>query len=476
MLRKLLLVSVLCLLLGVMIVAPAPVVGNPLPTVDAEVWPTGDATIDPGAVQAAIDAASPGDVILLHAVNQGGTPTSFDFGMGGVIISKSLEIRGEMKKGKMTKILNGVNSLFVVGNPGADVTIRSIHLHNATSCSIFIVHAQDVTIIGNRITADTMKGRTTVLDGSVFVPKEPNENIGEGMWLYGGPAMGGSITGNVIVENNYVDLEEKLEQNLADPTFWGFAGKPDEYFKNWEVPQNDAVRDAWTNWTGRWCTAGIWVQEVQGNVRIAGNKVYNATMRGIMASCNTGDTVVEYNEIVQKLGGYFWGYPSGNVGIYAGSYPATWAPKSITVRYNKIVCQSVPYMPDRTKDSKDKDGIFVIDYGGVQVAEGTSLRGNDITLKDGRYGIWEVDGKGDYIGQNRIRGNGKTALYIGDDPTIADVALSPLPTEGISLVNNYVASFASSVANVIFWNDVINSTLKGNHRTIMFWQNNIITS
>jgi len=474
MLRKLFLVSVLCLVLGSMLAIPA-MASHPRGA-DAEVWPTGDPALDLASVQAAIDAAGPGDVILLHATDQNGVLTSFDFGTGGVVISKSLEIRGEIKKGKMTKILNGYDSLLVAGNPEADVTIRGIHLHNATDASIVVYHANDVIITGNRVTADTMKGRTLPLPGTWFDPVQPDDSISYGILVQGSPAYGCAVTGNVIVADNYVDLEEKLEANLADPGFWNFAGKPDQYFKAWEVPQNDAIRDAWSNWTGRWCSVGIAVQSVLGNVRVAGNKIYNPTMRGIMANCNNGDTLVEHNEIVLKLGGYFWGMGNGNIGIYTGTWPPTpgFSPKSITIQYNKIVCLTVPYLPDRTKDSKDKDGIWVVNYGGVQVTEGIIVRQNDITLRDGGYGIFLVDGKGDYVGQNRIRGNGKAALLIGNDPMDSDNAWSPLGTEAITLASNYISSFTSLMADIVFMDDVVNCTLSGNRGTVLFGDGNKI--
>jgi hypothetical protein len=451
-------------------------VGNHLPGADAEVWPTADPTVDLPAIQAAIDNAAPGDVILLHTVNQEGIPTSFDFGTGGVVISKSLEIRGETKKGKMTKILNGYDSLLVAGNPDADVTIRGVHLHNATDASIIVYNGSDVTITGNRVTADTMKGRTLPLPGTYFDPVQPDDSISYGILVQGNPMYGCAVTGNVIVEGNYIDLEEKLEAHLADPGFWNFAGKPDQYFEAWAVPQDDAIRNAWSNWTGRWCSVGIAVQNALGNVKVARNKIYNPTMRGIMANGNNGDTFVEYNEIVLKLGGYFWGMGNGNIGIYTGTWPPTpgFLPKSITIQYNKIMCLTVPYLPDRTRDSKDKDGIWVVNYGGVQVMEGTIVRQNDITLRDGGYGIFLVDGKGDYVGQNRIRGNGKAALLIGNDPADSDNGWSPLNTEAISLVNNNVAPFVSSIADVVFMDDVVANTLSGNSGTVSFGKGNKI--
>jgi len=63
--RKLLIITALCLILGTMVVAPAPVAGY-LPATDTEVWPTGDPAVDLPAVQAAIDSPRTGAVILLH--------------------------------------------------------------------------------------------------------------------------------------------------------------------------------------------------------------------------------------------------------------------------------------------------------------------------------------------------------------------------------------------------------------------------
>jgi hypothetical protein len=99
---------------------------------------------------------------------------------------------------------------------------------------------------------------------------------------------------------------------------------------------------------------------------------------------------------------------------------------------------------------------------------------NDITLRDGGYGIWTVDGKGDYIVHNRVKGNGKPALQVGNDPIDLSSWL-PDPTEANSFVSNDIVYFVPSVAHIIFWDDVIDNTLEGYSGTVLFGKGNKIT-
>ena len=162
-----------------------------------------DFSRDPARVQSAVDR---GGTVVLRG--------TFDFGdSGSISIRRDVEILGELSTGQQsTKVKGGkwsfhspLPSALPPTEPGPSIAIRGIHFDGASEAPIHIAYARRVVVSDNRITA-------------VRPAPSPAPVLGrEGLFLQQGISLGpalsfpgtypaGSLTGDVRVERNYIDL------------------------------------------------------------------------------------------------------------------------------------------------------------------------------------------------------------------------------------------------------------------------------
>jgi len=168
-----------------------------------------DPARDPARVQSAVDR---GGAVVLRG--------TFDFGdIGSISIRRDVEILGEMSSGQVSTRIKGgkwsfhspLPGMLPPAEPGPSITIRGIHFDGASWTPIHIAYARRVVVADNRIT------------GVRPVPS-PAPILGrEGLFLQQGVSLGpalsfpgaypaGSLTGEVRIERNHVDLAS------GDPT------------------------------------------------------------------------------------------------------------------------------------------------------------------------------------------------------------------------------------------------------------------
>jgi hypothetical protein len=162
-----------------------------------------DFSRDPARVQSAVDR---GGTVVLRG--------TFDFGdSGSISIRRDVEILGEPSTGQpSTKVKGGkwsfhspLPSALPPTEPGPSIAIRGNHFDGASEAPIHIAYARRVVVSDNRITA-------------VRPAPSPAPVLGrEGLFLQQGISLGpalsfpgtypaGSLTGDVRVERNYIDL------------------------------------------------------------------------------------------------------------------------------------------------------------------------------------------------------------------------------------------------------------------------------
>lgn len=347
MLRKMFVLG-FCLMIGFVFVVPAMGI-----TVRGQNSPE----FDVPAVQAAVDG---GGTVYLSG--------TFDFGTSRVEVTKGVSVIGQSGSvinngmGSFTPIppyeLRGV---FEVQAPDEDVTFQNLTFKNFNLAAIHIAQARDVTIAGNKITADTMDGRTFRHPGFY------NANIGIGI-LVGAPYYPKEVTGTVNIENNYLDLETALS-----------------------APEGKVT----------WNTFGIQVHVTEGNINLRKNTIKNATARNIFVADNWGVAIVDGNTLDT---GPYNGYWAGSLGCgivsingnFAREIPDKRGP--VHILNNRVVCSGI-----------DQAGIFLTSLPNYEIGGG-SITGNDITAStepgalNRAIGIALLGADGIYVANNKIDG------------------------------------------------------------------------
>jgi hypothetical protein len=242
-----------------------------------EVWPTGDFPADWRSVSNALSSVAAGGTVLLHARDTNGVKKAFDFGVAPLQINKSVVITGDNDGDQwtgadMTKIENGFLTFCIAVTKG-NVQIRKIHFHNGTGAMILAVKCSGLTISENRVTADSMEGRT-------IAPPPGYKNLAWGIAAWNTDLNHPeNIAGKLIIIHNYVNLE----QNAADivpPAAPHHANEAEEYNKK------------------TYSSFGISVWNTVAEIEIRGNRVIDDASRGIFLKDNYHTVIVEDNMVM----------------------------------------------------------------------------------------------------------------------------------------------------------------------------------
>jgi hypothetical protein len=365
---------------------------------DSVVTGENNAEIDVKAVQAAVDK---GGSVLLKG--------TFNFGQKGrVNIKNDVEISGESdSKGRpLTKITGGFwtfhsplpTTELPLPGPGPKMKIKNIHFDGATWTPMHFPYTSGAEISGNRITniqpfplpvkwpgGDKLLVTAGALLGTYFAHKEKN--------------LPGAVTGNLIFENNKVDLKcRNPEKTMGQGAF---------YFRTWGA-----------------------------SIEIKGNKIRNVSRNSIESLDNyldeegRGSVLIAENNIVTPA-----------VGI---PFPGLETPNGIIVGWFADISGAA--------DPKRNSKITVIRNfvqvngetarGIVSIAYGTAVLGNRVEVKGGSKssGITQV-GSNAFIARNKIDGAGAFALRA--------VAYKDLKADGNTFAWNDVGEFKASAGDFL---------------------------
>ena len=334
---------------------------------DSVVLGTANADIDVKAVQEAVDK---GGTVLLKGM--------FNFGQKGrVNIKNDIEIIGEtdITDRPMTKITGGFwtfhsplpSTELPLPGPGPKIKIKNIHFDGATWTPMHFPYTSGAEISGNRITnvqpyAVPMKwpgGEKLLISsgallGTYFAHKEK--------------ILPGAVTGNLIFENNKVDLKCKNpEITMGQGAF---------YFRTWGA-----------------------------TIEIKGNIIRNVSRNSIESLDNSldeegrGSVLIAENNIVTPAVGIPFPSPETPNGIIVGWF-ADISGASDPNRNSKItVIRNFVQVNGETS------------RGIASISNGAAILGNRVEVKGGSKssGITQVGGNA-FIARNKIDGSGAWAL------------------------------------------------------------------
>ena len=168
-----------------------------------------DPARDLARVQSAVDR---GGAVILRG--------TFDFGdSGSISIRRDVEILGEMPAGQVSTRIKGGRRSFhsplpntlPPAEPGPSIAIRGIHFDGAFWTPIHIAYARRVVVADNRITGVRPVRSPAPILGREDLFLQQGVSLGP-TFSFPGAYPAGSLTGEVRVERNHVDLAS------ADPT------------------------------------------------------------------------------------------------------------------------------------------------------------------------------------------------------------------------------------------------------------------
>jgi hypothetical protein len=413
----------------------AMLVAGKTPKINAQVvavYPSGNPSQDLLNVQ---NAVNQGGVVRLKATDEDGVPKAFDFGlydpgnpmdMLGVIIEKAVAVKGEKVDGSMTTIHNGY-LLFSVGwenAPDGPVVIQGIHFDEPGFLSILVHKTNEkVTIRDNRITADLWNTFKDVQEPDPYSPEssqtwtklffdtEFQEWHKVGIWV-GPPYLGtipspygppGSVDGEVLVENNYIDFAQ--------------GDLPTSHTRVW------------------WHTFDLIGAATNAKVVFRKNTIRNSTARGIMFADPLDTVIIDRNQVeLGNLGSYELGLNISAFGILAvyGSLDNPTFPEvagSVHILNNRVTC-----------GSRDKIGIVAEGYEGKSLSH-VNIINNVVDVTDGLAGIGIIDIANSLVVRNCIRGSAYWGITVG----YPDPYTWPLATSQNILAGINVSDFESRV-------------------------------
>jgi hypothetical protein len=357
----------------------------------------GDPTHDIKAVQDAVDK---GGKILLKG--------TFDFGeKGRVNIRNDVEIIGETdtQAVALTKIKRGFWTFHAplppqlpLQAPGPKITIRGMHFDGALWTPLHFAYTSGAFISGNKI--------TNVIPSEVPVKWQGGETL---LWQNGAvfgtrfvtktKLMPGAVTGNLIFENNEVDLRtDKPQITLGQGVF----------------------------------TVLTWGATIQ----IRGNVFTNVSRNSVESLDNyidkegRGIVIINDNKAVTPTVGIPFPDPSTPNGIVAGWFLDPSGGRD-PARYSKIVIMG-NYVEVRGDTS----------VGIAMFSDGAVMRSNEILVGGGSKakGIMQLGSNG-LIADNNIQGSGQCAVFTMAWKTF----------EGCrnTFVGNNISPFKASMAHVL---------------------------
>jgi hypothetical protein len=279
---------------------------NPLGGKEKKVYPTGDPSIDLPNVQFAVDNFE--NVKLMAG--------TFNFGIGTVYITKSVNIEGENKGNVyMTKIVGGgyywsFDSAFLIDNNLASVNIKNLHFDQPTFSAFKVNNADSVTFKNNKIT-NTIQNYyglvMAVFMGDFSITCFINEAIIKNNYI-NMEGTGASYAATGIYSRNYFDDNtQKIFINnnivICDTTGVSVGIHPSGCFATHFIENNEIYDGT----SGIYITGGV---TRNGPMFVTNNKIYNSIEQGI--GCHWSEpSVISNNEIVMNGKSVYW-----SAGIY----------------------------------------------------------------------------------------------------------------------------------------------------------------
>ena len=386
------------ILLSISLLLILPIAAGTLYAYDSVVTGENNAEIDVKAVQTAVDK---GGSVLLKGV--------FNFGQKGrVNIKNDVEVIGESDgEGKpLTKITGGFwnfhsplpTTELPLPGPGPKMKIKNIHFDGATWTPMHFPYTSGAEISGNKITnvhpfpipvkwpgGEKLLVTAGALLGTYFAHKEKN--------------LPGAVTGNLIFNNNKVDLKcKKPEITMGQGAF---------YIRTWGA-----------------------------TIEIKGNTIRNVSRNSIESLDNyldeegRGSVLIAENNIVTPAVGIPFPGPETPSGIVVGWF-ADISAASDPKRNSKItVIRNFVQANGETS------------RGIVSTTNGTAILGNRVEVKGGSKssGITQV-GSNAFIARNKIDGTGAFALRA--------VTYKDLKGSGNTFAWNDVSEFKASAADFL---------------------------
>jgi len=384
------------------------------------VYPTDDYLVDPGKVQAAVNAVPLGGTVILKATDEYGNPKKFNFGepftwasagsalnnTRRVSITKDVKIFGEKdnKGNPLTKIKGGVLSFFsplAASYLAPDITIEGIHFDGAFYAPILIRYASGLKIVGTRIENVHPFAVYSFPPNSPPVPvtfTDPIDGLSHHLRIQQGISIGspfagyvpGALTGIIEVSDNVMDLT--IDSNVYN-----------------QPVQSHSARNTFGE--------GIFVGFATGaSIAISENYITNCSRNQIevfdnyLGTDGQGSVLIEGNTVMTPEDGI--AYPSKFCpnGIIAGwvlnppaSNDPTKNPK-YTISHNYV----------ENKSTRQGTGIFALSDGAVMEKNEVVVTGNS-TNPGGANGLplnigISIASDNCYGGENRIAGEGQYAM------------------------------------------------------------------
>ena len=463
---------------GVIEVLP---VGNPEPAAQHPLG-HGPCTEDVMNVQnAVLKAAKTGQKVLLKT--DGDTP--FNFGVFvpktgnewlsyGVHLFTGVSVEGEKNSaGNQTTIENGwmVMRGFDLKGSGK-VTVEGVHFKDFGAMALYFEGiAEDVMleIRDNRITAsyyETFSGTKELdkyintdvpelVDGPMSPEKEPELYMKALRKLTFNPAvdlqqMGGGVyqvmewwsmainsqkvLGDVLIENNHIDLEEGSELPEEDTHVW-------------------------------WHTMALMYGFVQGTITFRGNTIINPSSHAIGGFALAGERVDQNNQIfLGPLGSYEFEKPMSReiaagklsvIGICAHNCmcPLEKFPKRIgkaTFKGNVIIC------------NRDKDALPLGILGGNgHTFESVEIVDNEVVMENGSTGITVKDVENASVARNTLSGTAEYGIRVGSAEKVF-----PIQTSGNIFEDNDMSDLSVLSSHVYFDSDTNKNKILGGKGTV----------
>jgi hypothetical protein len=384
-------------MISALVLLTVPVVASSRGAYDSVLVGKDDPAQDVKAVQDAVDK---GGTVLLKG--------TFDFGeQGKVSIKNDIEIIGETdtQAVPLTKIKGGFwsfNSTFPSKEsppeaPGPKIAIRGIHFDGAVWAPLHFAYTSGAEISGNKI--------TNVIPYEVPVKWKGGETL---LWQNGAvfgtrfvtrmKLMPGAVTGNLIFENNQVDLKNENPQiTLGQGVFFVL-------------------------------TWGATIQ-IRGNVFTNVSRNSIESLDNYIDKEGRGMVIIKDNKIVTSTVGIPFPSPQTPNGIVAGWFvdPSGGIDPA---RYSNIVIMG-NYVEVRGDTSV---GIFMLSDGAV-------MRSNEIMVGGGSEAKAIMQfGSSCLIANNKIQGSGQCAVFTMPWKTFAGCRNT--------FVGNNISPFKASMAHV----------------------------
>jgi hypothetical protein len=365
---------------------------------DSVVTGKGSSEYDIKAVQEAVDK---GGTVLLKG--------TFNFGQKGrVNIKNDIEIIGEtdINGRPMTKIKGGFwtfhsplpTTELPLPGPGPKMKIKNIHFDGATWTPIHFAYTSRAEISGNKITNVRPHGIPYKWPGGEKLSFSAGALLGT-RYVHRDKILPGAVTGNLIFNNNKVDLK----------------------CKNPEITVAHGVLYLWT-WGA--------------TIEIKGNRIRNASRDSIGSFDNyldeegRGSVVVAENNIVTPAVGIPFPSPSTSNGIVVGWFVDMTGGSDPSKNSKITVIRN--YVQTNGETST----------GILSLSDGIAILGNRVELKGGSKsnGIRQL-GSNAFIARNKIDGTGAFALQAA--------AFKALKGSGNTFAWNDVREFKAAAGDIL---------------------------